>query len=42
MVPDMDMQELPHSVLLDFKEGGGLQVACEDRGGQARVLQGMS
>ena len=41
VIPDMDMQELPHSVLLDFKEGGGLQVACEDRGGQAKVLKGI-
>lgn len=38
-IPDVEMQELPNSVVLDFVEGGGLQVACEDRAGQARVLQ---
>ncbi|XMA15359.1 hypothetical protein WAI453_008150 [Rhynchosporium graminicola] len=37
-VPDVDMQELPNSVLLDFIEGGALQVACEDRAGQGRLL----
>lgn len=37
-IPDVEMQELPNSVVLDFVEGGGLQVACEDRGGQGRVL----
>lgn len=42
VIPDMDMQELPYSVLLDFKEGGGLQVACEDRNGQVKVLKGMA
>lgn len=41
VIPDVEMQELPNSVVLDFKDGGsGLQVACEDRGGQARLLQG--
>jgi hypothetical protein len=40
-IPDVEMQELPNSVVLDFMEGGGLQVACEDRGGQARVLNSM-
>lgn len=40
-IPDVEMQELPHSVVLDFVEGGGLQVACEDRAGQNRVLKGM-
>jgi hypothetical protein len=40
-IPEMEVQELPNSVVLDFTEGGGLQVACEDRGGQMRVLQGM-
>ncbi|KAE8451473.1 hypothetical protein EG329_003546 [Mollisiaceae sp. DMI_Dod_QoI] len=38
-IPDVEMQELPNSVVLDFIEGGGLQFACEDRAGQARVLQ---
>lgn len=37
-VPDADMQELPNSVVLDLVEGGGLQVACEDRAGQSRIL----
>jgi hypothetical protein len=41
-IPDVEMQELPNSVVLDFVEGGGLQVACEDRAGQARILKGMS
>ena len=40
-IPDVEMQELPNSVVLDFVEGGGLQVACEDRGGQSYVLDGM-
>ncbi|KAH9216117.1 hypothetical protein DL95DRAFT_131344 [Leptodontidium sp. 2 PMI_412] len=37
-IPDVEMQELPNSVVLDFIEGGGLQVACEDRSGQGRIL----
>jgi hypothetical protein len=41
-VPDVEMQELPNSVVLDFVEGGGLQIACEDRAGQGYVLKGMS
>jgi hypothetical protein len=41
-VPEMEVQELPNSVVLDFIEGGGLQVAVEDRGGQMRLLEGMS
>jgi hypothetical protein len=40
-IPDVEMQELPNSVVLDFIEGGGLQVACEDRTGQKRVLKSM-
>lgn len=39
-VPEMEAQELPNSVVLDFVEGGGLQVACEDRSGQMRILHG--
>lgn len=39
-IPDVEMQELPNSVVLDFIEGGGLQIACEDRAGQVRVLNG--
>jgi hypothetical protein len=38
VIPDVEMQELPNSVVLDFIEGGGLQVACEDRGGQKEIL----
>jgi len=38
-IPDVEMQELPNSVVLDFVEGGGLQVACEDRAGQGHVLR---
>ena len=39
-IPDVEMQELPNSVVLDFLEGGGLQIACEDRAGQGHVLSG--
>lgn len=39
-IPDIEMQELPNSVVLDFVEGGGLQVACEDRAGQSSLLKG--
>jgi hypothetical protein len=39
-IPDVETQELPNSVVLDFVEGGGLQIACEDRAGQVRVLGG--
>ncbi|KAG5972409.1 hypothetical protein E4U55_000830 [Claviceps digitariae] len=38
-IPDVEVQELPNSVVLDFIEGSGLQVACEDRAEQLRVLQ---
>ncbi|KKA29087.1 hypothetical protein TD95_005231 [Thielaviopsis punctulata] len=37
-VPDMELQELPNSVCLDFVEGSSLQIACEDRNGQMTVL----
>ena len=37
-IPDVDMQELPNSVVLAFLEGGELQIACEDRAGQAQTL----
>lgn len=40
--PEMEMQELPNSVVLDFKEGSGLQIACGDRTGQLTVLKGKS
>lgn len=39
-IPEMEVQELPNSVCLDFVDGSGLQVACEDRAGQLNVLQG--
>lgn len=29
-VPDLDRQELPFSVMLDFADGTTLQAACED------------
>ncbi|KAG6037496.1 hypothetical protein E4U41_005075 [Claviceps citrina] len=38
-IPDVEVQELPNSVVLDLIEGSGIQVACEDRAGQWRVLQ---
>jgi len=38
--PEMEVQELPNSVVLDFVDGSGLQVACEDRAGQMNVLHG--
>ncbi|ORY68492.1 uncharacterized protein BCR38DRAFT_334533 [Pseudomassariella vexata] len=37
-VPDVELQELPNSVVLDFVEGSGLQIACEDRQGQLHLL----
>ncbi|KAF4981949.1 hypothetical protein FZEAL_2343 [Fusarium zealandicum] len=37
-IPDVEIQELPNSVVLDFVEGSGVQVACEDRAGQTKVL----
>ncbi|KAL1966795.1 hypothetical protein VTN77DRAFT_3760 [Rasamsonia byssochlamydoides] len=38
-LPDEDRQELPNSILLDFRDGSTLQCACESRQGQAEVLQ---
>lgn len=29
-VPDLDRQELPNSIMLDYHDGTTLQVACED------------
>ena len=29
-VPDLDREELPNSVMLDFMDGTTLQIACED------------
>lgn len=40
-IPDVEMQELPNSVVLDFIDGGQLQIACEDRAGQGHVLKGI-
>ncbi|KAM6478506.1 hypothetical protein HDV62DRAFT_182065 [Trichoderma sp. SZMC 28011] len=37
-VPEVDAQELPNSVVLDFVEGTAIQLACEDRTGQMNVL----
>ncbi|KAF4626207.1 hypothetical protein G7Y89_g11954 [Cudoniella acicularis] len=39
VIPDVEMQELPNSVVLDFFEGGGLQMACEDRARQGQMLE---
>ncbi|RDW94749.1 hypothetical protein BP5796_00512 [Coleophoma crateriformis] len=39
MIPDVEMQELPNSVVLDFLDGSALQIACEDRASQGRVLR---
>ena len=37
--PDVEVQELPNSVVLDLLEGSAVQVACESRSGQMEVLQ---
>jgi len=41
-VPDVEVQELPNSVVLDFIEGSSLQVACVDRVGQQNILRSKS
>jgi hypothetical protein len=41
-LPDEDRQELPNSILLDFRNGSTLQCACESRKGQATALQSKS
>ncbi|KAI9790728.1 MAG: hypothetical protein M1816_004869 [Peltula sp. TS41687] len=38
--PDVDMQEMPNSVVLDFRDGSRLQCACESSTGQAQILSG--
>lgn len=38
-IPDVEIQELPNSVVLDLVEGSCLQIACEDRAGQLNMLQ---
>lgn len=40
--PDVEVQELPNSVVLDFVEGTSLQLACEDRSGQLSVLNDLT
>ncbi|PQE23720.1 gpi-anchored cell surface glyco protein [Rutstroemia sp. NJR-2017a WRK4] len=40
IIPDIDIQELPNSIVLGFLDGGELQIACEDRSGQTHVLSG--
>lgn len=37
--PDVELQELPNSVVLDIVNGSGLQIACEDRAGQMSILR---
>ena len=41
-IPDIEVQELPNSIVLDLIEGSGVQVACEDRAGQGNVLKSKS
>ncbi|KAJ3566889.1 hypothetical protein NPX13_g6969 [Xylaria arbuscula] len=38
-IPDVEVQELPNSVVLDFMGGSSLQIACGDRAGQQNVLR---
>ncbi|GAP89731.1 putative gpi-anchored cell surface glyco protein [Rosellinia necatrix] len=38
-IPDVEVQELPNSVLLDFTEGSCLQIACGDRAEQQNILR---
>ncbi|KAH6658124.1 hypothetical protein BKA67DRAFT_533298 [Truncatella angustata] len=40
-VPDVDMQELPNSICLDFVGGSALQLACGDRHGQTHTLHAL-
>ncbi|KAI0850925.1 hypothetical protein F5Y00DRAFT_22250 [Daldinia vernicosa] len=40
-IPDVEIQELPNSVVLDLVEGSCLQIACEDRAGQLNILQAL-
>ena len=38
-IPDVDRQEMPHSVLLDLRDGAGsLQLASEDAMSQRQLL----
>lgn len=38
-IPDIDMEEMPNSVVLSFVKGSGVQFACADRQGQMWVLK---
>jgi hypothetical protein len=38
-IPDVEVQELPNSVVLELLEGSAVQIACEDRAGQIKILQ---
>ncbi|KAI1808461.1 hypothetical protein F4811DRAFT_240170 [Daldinia bambusicola] len=40
-IPDVEIQELPNSVVLDLVEGSCLQIACEDRAGQLNILHAL-
>ncbi|KAI1393615.1 uncharacterized protein F4822DRAFT_18659 [Hypoxylon trugodes] len=40
-IPDVEIQELPNSVVLDLLEGSCLQIACEDRAGQMSILHAL-
>ncbi|KAL8851362.1 MAG: hypothetical protein Q9221_003729 [Calogaya cf. arnoldii] len=40
-LPDQDQQELPNSVVLDFRDGSTLQCACENPYAQTEVLQAL-
>ncbi|KPA42757.1 hypothetical protein FLAG1_04382 [Fusarium langsethiae] len=37
-IPDVEVQELPNSVLLDLVDGSSVQLACMDRTGQVSIL----
>ena len=41
-LPDLEREELPNSILLDFMDGTTLQCACESKYTQQQVLQGQS
>lgn len=36
--PDLDRQELDHSIVLEFQDGTAVQIACEDAVTQRQVL----
>ncbi|KAJ4124219.1 hypothetical protein NW768_009573 [Fusarium equiseti] len=37
-IPDVEVQELPNSVVLDLVDGSSVQLACMDRAGQVGIL----